>query len=219
MMKKILIVTLFLLSSAYSFAQLNEIGVFLGGSNYIGDIGRTNYIFPNNYAIGGVYKWNMHPHYSLRATYTYSKLSGNDRDSDNSFRKYRGFSFTNSIHELAAGIEYHFFKYNLSKIGYTHTPYILVEAAVVNYATFDNGRTFNFTVPFGVGYKTILAPNIGITIETSFRYTFKDDIDFYPNDENSPNIQINPNNNDWYVFTGITVVYAFGREGCYTGKF
>jgi hypothetical protein len=70
-----------------------------------------------------------------------------------------------------------------------------------------------------VGYKTILAPNIGITIETSFRYTFKDDIDFYPNDENSPNIQINPNNNDWYVFTGITVVYAFGREGCYTGKF
>ncbi len=219
MMKKILIVTLFLLSSAYSFAQLNEIGAFLGGSNYIGDIGRTNYIFPNNYAIGGVYKWNMHPHYSLRATYTYSKLSGNDRDSDNSFRKYRGFSFTNSIHELAAGIEYHFFKYNLSKIGYTHTPYILVEAAVVNYATFDNGRTFNFTVPFGVGYKTILAPNIGITIETSFRYTFKDDIDFYPNDENSPNIQINPNNNDWYVFTGITVVYAFGREGCYTGKF
>lgn len=219
MMKKFLIIVLFLLSSGYTYAQINELGVFLGGSNYIGDIGRTNYIFPNNYAVGGIYKWNMHPHFSIRATYTYSKLSGDDAQSNNSFRKYRGESFTNSLHELAAGIEYHFFKYNLDKIGHTHTPYIIVEAAVVNYAIRDNGRTFNFTMPFGLGYKTKLAPGIGIAIETSFRYTFKDDIDGYPYDENSANIQINPNNNDWYVFTGITLVYAFGREGCYTGKF
>ena len=74
-------------------------------------------------------------------------------------------------------------------------------------------------MPFGIGYKTKLANNIGIAIETSFRYTFKDDIDGYPYDQNSANIQINPNDNDWYVFTGITIVYAFGREGCYTGNF
>jgi Domain of unknown function (DUF6089) len=218
-MKKLIIVYIFLLSSGIAWAQINEIGIFLGGSNYIGDIGRTTYIFPNSYAVGGIYKWNMHPHYSLRATYTYTNLSADDTNSDNSFRKYRGLSFSNQIHELAAGIEYHFFKYNLSKTGYTQTPYIIVEAAVVNYGTFDRGRTFNFTIPFGLGYKMELAPSVGIAIETSFRYTFKDDIDFYPNDPLSPNIQINPNNNDWYVFTGITLVYAFGREGCYIGKF
>jgi len=219
MMKKLIIVYMFLLSSGIAFSQINELGIFLGGSNYIGDIGRTSYIFPNSFAVGGIYKWNMHPHYSIRGTYTYTNLSADDKSSNNSFRNSRGLSFSNTIHELAGGIEYNFFKYNLSKIGHTQTPYIIVEVAVTNYGTIDNGRTFNFTIPFGLGYKTRLAPNIGIAIETSFRYTFKDDIDGYPNDPTSPNIQINPNDNDWYVFTGITLVYAFGREGCYIGKF
>ena len=219
MMKKKLLVIIFILFTAISIGQINEAGVFLGGSNYIGDIGRTNWIYPNSYAVGAVYKWNMHPRYSIRANYTYSKIIGDDAQSNNSFRKYRDLNFSNSIHELVVGIEYHFFKYSLSKIGYTNTPYILLEAGVVNYATFASGRTYNFTMPFGVGYKMKLAHNIGIGFETSFRYTFKDDIDGYPYDENSENVQINPNDNDWYVFTGITLVFAFGREGCYTGKF
>ena len=218
-MKKKLFVITFILFTGVSIGQINEVGVFLGGSNYIGDIGNSYWIYPNSFAVGAVYKWNMHPRYSIRANYTYSKITGNDAQSNNSFRKYRGASFSNSIHELVAGIEYHFFKYNLSKIGHTSTPYILLEAGVVNYGTFSAGRTYNFIMPFGVGYKMKLAQNIGIGFETSFRYTFKDDIDGYPYDKNSENIQINPNDNDWYVFTGITLVFAFGREGCYTGKF
>ncbi len=219
MMKKIVFIILFFSFSGSVFSQINEAGIFLGGSNYIGDIGRTNFIYPNSFAIGGIYKWNLHPHYSLRATYIYSKISGKDSQSNNSFRKYRDLSFSNDIHELAVGIEYHFFKYSLGKTGYTHTPYLFVEGGAVNYGTLDDQRSFNFSMPFGAGYKTILAPNIGIAIETGFRYTFKDDIDGYPFNPDDPNIQINPNNNDWYVFTGITLVFAFGREGCYTGSF
>lgn len=222
MMKKIVFVILIFFFSGSVFAQINEAGFFVGGSNYIGDIGRTNYIYPNSFAVGAIYKWNMNPHYTLRAEYIYSKLSGDDNESNNSFRRYsleRGLSFTNDVHELTAGIEYHFFKYSLGKIGYTHTPYIFVQAGAVNYGTLDGGRSFNFTMPVGVGYKTILAPNVGIGFETGFRYTFKDDIDGYPYDPDSVNVQINPNNNDWYVFTGITLVFAFGREGCYTGSF
>ena len=218
MMKKSLSIILFFACFKLTFAQINEAGVFLGGSNYIGDIGRTTYIYPNNYAVGAIYKWNMHPQYSLRATYTYSKIIGNDTKSGNSYRQFRGLKFENSLHELAAGIEYHFFKYNLSKIGYTQTPYIIAELAVVNYGTYTSERTFNFTIPIGIGYKTKLANNIGIAFETSFRYTFKDNIDGYPYDKNSPDIQINPNDNDWYVFTGVTIVYAFGRPGCYSGN-
>jgi hypothetical protein len=219
MMKKIVILLCFFCCSGPLFSQINEIGIFAGGSNYIGDIGRTTFIYPNSFAIGGIFKWNMHPQFSLRASYTYSQIEGNDADSGNSFRESRNLKFTNDIHELVAGIEYHFFKYNLSKTGHTHTPYIFVEAGTVNYATSSKGRTFNFTMPVGAGFKTILAPNIGIGFETGFRYTFKDDIDGYPYDPQSPNVQINPNNNDWYVFTGITLVFAFGREGCYTGSF
>lgn len=225
-MKKFVIAFLFLTVSLTSFSQINELGVFAGGSNYIGDIGRTNYIYPNSYAVGLIYKWNMHPHYSLRANYTYSPVKGDDAESDNSFRKVRGLSFSNDVHELSAGIEYHFFKYNLSKTGHTNTPYLFAELGVVNYGSFDSdtlesNRTFNFTMPFGAGFKTILAQGVGIGFEVGFRYTFKDDIDGYPFLEYDPgsNVQINPNNNDWYVFTGVTLVFAFGREGCYTGSF
>jgi opacity protein-like surface antigen len=219
MMKKIVIIILFFSLSGSVFSQINEAGIFLGGSNYIGDIGRTNFIYPNSFAIGGIYKWNMHPHYTIRATYVYSKISGKDSQSNNSFRNYRDLSFSNDLHELALGIEYHFFKYSLGKVGYTHTPYLFVQGGAVNYGTLDDNRSFNFTMPFGAGFKTILAPNVGIAIETGFRYTFKDDLDGYPYDADDANIQINPNNNDWYVFTGITIVFAFGREGCYTGSF
>jgi long-subunit fatty acid transport protein len=225
-MKKLVIVFMFFALSMTSYSQINELGVFAGGSNYIGDIGRTNYIYPNSYALGLIYKWNMHPQYSLRANYTYSPVKGDDADSDNSFRKVRGLSFSNDVHELSAGIEYHFFKYNLSKTGHTNTPYLFAELGAVNYGIFDpesggSSRTTNFTMPFGAGFKTILAPGVGIGFEVGFRYTFKDDIDGYPylDYQQGDNIQINPNNNDWYVFTGITLVFAFGREGCYTGSF
>jgi len=218
-MKKLIIAFLFLLNTLIGYSQINELGFFLGGSNYIGDIGRTNYIYPNSLAFGGIYKWNFHPHISARATYIYSEISGDDNDSNNSFRKNRGFSFTNNMHEFAMGIEYNFFKYNLSKKGYTHAPYFFVEAAVNQYQRLDNTVTLTSVFPFGFGYKAKLANRIGIAFETSFRYTAKDDVDGYPFDNEATNIQINPNNNDWYVFTGFTLVYAFGRERCYIGEF
>ena len=33
-------------------AQIHEIGLFLGGSNYIGDVGPTTYIAPDEFAYG-----------------------------------------------------------------------------------------------------------------------------------------------------------------------
>ena len=42
-----------------SQAQIFEIGVFAGGSNFIGDVGATDYISPNQLAIGGLYKWQL----------------------------------------------------------------------------------------------------------------------------------------------------------------
>lgn len=223
-MKKIFLFCSFMLMlSGISTAQINELGIFAGGSNYIGDIGRTNYIYPNSLAYGGVYKWNMHPRYSLRANYTYSTIEGDDADSDNSYRQSRDIRFSNSVHEFAAGIEFHFFKYNLSKLGYTNTPYITLQAGVSNYDTREGGRTFNFILPVGLGYKFKLAHNIGMGIETSFRYTFKDNIDGFPytsTDIEGNEVTVgNSNGNDWYVFTGFTLVYAFGRPGCYTGNF
>ena len=56
-MKKIFLF-IFILGLTKSNAQINEIGVFLGGSNYIGDVGKTNYVNPNELSHGFIYKWN-----------------------------------------------------------------------------------------------------------------------------------------------------------------
>jgi hypothetical protein len=47
------------------FSQNNEIGIFAGGSNYIGDVGPTTYIHPFSYNIstnvvaGIIYRKNL----------------------------------------------------------------------------------------------------------------------------------------------------------------
>jgi hypothetical protein len=220
MKKRFLILILFAIISSSVSAQSHEIGVFLGGSNYIGDIGRDALILPNNIAVGGIYKLDLSSRYALRAQYTYAKISGDDTESKNSYRRYRGIAFSNSVHEFAAGIEFNFFNYDLSALGSANTPYIIIEAGVSNYDTREDGRTFNFTIPVGLGFKGRLAYNIAYAIETSFRYTFKDDIDGYYNgtqyisgEDSSGNYIYktieDSNSNDWYVFTGITITYVF----------
>jgi len=57
-MRKIILI-IFLFTGMYlGKAQIHEFGVFIGGSNYVGEIGSTNYISPNNLAGGVLYKWN-----------------------------------------------------------------------------------------------------------------------------------------------------------------
>ena len=50
----ILLLSVFIINSMNG--QIHEFGAFVGGSNYIGDIGSTNYVAPNNLAYGILYK-------------------------------------------------------------------------------------------------------------------------------------------------------------------
>ena len=100
---------LILLSSNLS-AQYHEIGAFLGGSNYIGDIGSTRYIYPNNSAFGLLYKWNLTTRYSLRAGVNLSKIKGSDYDTGDLNRFKRGYKFNNSrrLHKFVSEINARF---------------------------------------------------------------------------------------------------------------
>ncbi len=224
-MRKRFLFYIFILSTGISSAQLYEGGVFLGGSNYIGDIGSEFYIQPNNIAVGGIAKFNYSPRITFRATGLYTKLSDADSRAQSRVRQNRGLQFNNSILEAALGVEFSFFKYSLTQTGFTQTPYIIAQVGAVNYASIgsdgNSKRTTSIVAPVGLGYKMKLMENVGIAIESSFRYTFKDGID--GNNHaivGDPNRTFgNPNSKDWYVFTGITIVYAFGRPGCYTGVF
>lgn len=222
-MKKLVLLFTFICITTTSHSQINEVGFFVGGSNYIGDIGPENYINPNNFMGGVIYKWNMNPRIAFRGTFTYAQLSSNDKDSNNIVRFNRGIGFNNSIKELALGMEINYFEYNLDSYKHTFTPYILIEVAAFNYniATSENApRQYSyesktsFAIPFGIGFKTKLVRDFAVAVELRARYTFKDDLDYNNNKIESLTFG-NPNSNDWYILSGISFVYTFGRPPCY----
>jgi len=222
-MKKIILFIAFICITTTSKAQINEVGLFVGGSNYIGDIGPEYYIYPNNIMGGVIYKWNMNPRIALRGTFTFAQISSNDNNATNRGRNLRGIRFTNSIKELAVGVEFNYFEYNISDYDKTYTPYLLLEIAAFNYnvvagetspGVYQYNPKTSFAIPFGIGYKTKLFNDFAIAFEIRARYTFEDDIDYNNSNINSLTFG-NPNSNDWYVLSGISIVYSFGRPPCY----
>ena len=225
-MKKILIIIL-LSFTFFNYAQINELGISVAGSNYIGDVGNRNYINPNALAVGLVYKWNVSSRVAYRLDATYIKLASDDANSYNDVRIARDYSFKNSVKELAIGIEYNYYDYSMVKREWHATPYLILQLAAFNYNrvvrettpnNFETESKTGFTIPFGIGYKTTIGRNIGIGFETIFRYSFTDELDY--NNPDIPKLNFgNPDSNDWYVTTGVTIVFGFGRKGCYSGTF
>ena len=206
--------------------QVNEIGISFGGSNYVGDIGNNYFVYPNKPAGAIFYKFNWNPRIALRGTYSFLPISGNDAKADTRYRNIRDINFNNTIHELAFGIEYNFYEYDVSSSEKSWTPYILLELAGFNYDNVDSytatgtpifGNKTSIAIPIGFGFKSKLYRKLAFSIETKFRYTFEDDLDFISND--TPNVNIEGTGNDWYMFTGVSLIYTFGRPACYKDGF
>jgi Domain of unknown function (DUF6089) len=209
-------------------AQLHEIGVFGGGSNFIGDVGRSTkrfYIAPNEPAIGIIYKWNKSKRHSWRFSAISSKISRNDLESKEPGRIDRGYSFENRIKELSAGLEFNFFDFDLHQSGFFATPYLYTGVSAFNYESlyFQGGlpqldeKSWGFAIPMTAGVKMKISPSLVLGIESGARYTFVDDIDgSNPKNSALSNLKFgNINSNDWYVFTGATLTYTFGQNPCY----
>jgi hypothetical protein len=109
----------------------------------------------------------------------------------------------------------------MNQVGFSQTPYIIVQGTIASYAyidpdSFQSKRNLHVMPSFGLGYKTRLGENFAISFESTVRYTLKDNID----EIRSTNVGVgNLDSDDWYVFTGFTFTYGFGRPGCYKGFF
>ena len=80
-MRCFLIIIISVFTLQLTQAQTYEIGLFAGGSNFIGDVGSTYYINPKQPVVGGVFKWNRSPRHSFRFSLLYSELVGDDKKS------------------------------------------------------------------------------------------------------------------------------------------
>ncbi len=227
-MKLYTTVFLILSTAILAHSQTYEIGGMIGGANYIGDVGKTNYINPNSLAVGGIFKWNRSARHSFRGSIMVAKIKGDDAKSSNSRRNQRGYSFENTVKELSIGLEYTFWDFNVHSQKAISTPYLYTGLTGFSYTAlrktptgrivkYDNAMSI--AVPMVVGYKANISQNAMVGFEIGARYTFTDDLDGSNPvkglaDDESLKFG-NTNSDDWYVFTGITVTFAFGRKPCY----
>lgn len=104
-------------------AQRHELGVQLGMSNLVGDIGRTNYIFQkpvlgnvSQYGIpvyaGILYRMNFNPYQTVRLNVGFSNVQFIDTLAKEQYRRNRKLWGTNSMIEADVLFEYNFFPVN-----------------------------------------------------------------------------------------------------------
>ncbi|MDO5607068.1 MAG: DUF6089 family protein [Capnocytophaga sp.] len=227
---RIFIISLLIIGGQAATAQIHELGVFVGGSNPISDVGRTYYVYPNKLALGALYKWNFHERMSLRAQVTKTTLAANDIDSDIAGKRNRQFHFTNELTELAVGAEYNFFEYSMhNRLDRPYTPYLFTGISYFWYddlyfdrnvaarplgATATLRRNKSFAIPLVLGVKAKVSMRLVAAFEVGTRFTFINNLDGSLPDDLSFTFG-NKTSNDWYTFTGFTLTYTFGEKPCY----
>jgi hypothetical protein len=105
-------------------AQRNELGIRLGMSNLVGDIGRTNYILQKPLDLdrasewgvpfyGGIlYRFNFNPYQTVRLDLGYNQVQFNDKVAKEEYRRNRNSYGKNNIYEASLMFEYNFLPVN-----------------------------------------------------------------------------------------------------------
>lgn len=258
MLKSLIIKIIVLLLPSALWAQYSEIGVFGGGTNFIGDVGNYSIHLPRDYSLGAFYRYNFNRYWSLRLGGYYGNIENDDALSNLDYRNERNLSFQSEIWEVNSWMEFNFFKFEPGT-KHKQTPYIFGGIGVFWYnpkteyqgelvalrplGTEGQGTSIGGSkyakasryVVFGMGYKLAIGRLTSIAIETSFRPTNTDYLDDVSGLYADPTILAeqngalaaalsdrslsgsdktnsyrgNPNNNDWYIYTGITLQIKF----------
>lgn len=218
-----------------AISQTFELGLFAGGANYIGDVGSTNFINPNSLVAGGIVKWNRSERHALRLSLLYAEINADDVNSHETKRQQRGYSFTNSIAEASFGLEFNFWEFDLTRAAEERqsTPYLytgityfrskhqLLSSNPSSGKLQPQGDNWEFALPVIFGYKQTLTEKVIGGIEFGARYSFTDNMDGSNPQEvlgrRDPAREFgNKNTKDWYIFSGISLTFTFGKKPCYS---
>ena len=182
--------------SLLSHSQALNFNLFLGTSNYNGDLQDRFFTFKEAQLAGGLgFSYSFSNRVTIRTNFKIGKISGDDKKGSN---KIRNLNFTSQVTEGDIDLQYF-----LTPIGvHSLTPYIFAGVALYHFDpyTFDStghkyylkplstegegfvpGRkTYSLTkvaIPFGAGIKLWLSDNINAGFEIGFRKLFTDYLD------------------------------------------
>lgn len=198
-MKRNLIWTLCVLLSLQAAAQrrIQELGVFLGGSYYTGDLNPNGHFNSLTKPAAGLeYRYNFNDRFTARGGLMFGAIAGDDARSVLFSQQQRNLSFKSRIYEFNAVGEFNFMEYEIGDEKHMFTPFMFLGADVFNFNprgllgnqwvalqplhTEGQHKAYKKTqvaVPFGAGIKTMLAKRIGLVVQWGLRKTFTDYLD------------------------------------------
>jgi Domain of unknown function (DUF6089) len=197
-MRKTLFIALLLLSAQHLFAQKsNEVGLFLGGSYYTGELNPNGHL--NSFtrpAAGVVFRHNVNMRLAFAGNLFFGSVEGIDARSSSFEQQKRNLSFRSRMFELGARAEFNFIEYRIGNDKYDFTPFMFLGVAAFNMnpkANIGNqwvalqplnteGQSKGYlrtqvSIPFGAGFRLNMAKRIGLVVDWGLRKTFTDYID------------------------------------------
>ncbi len=203
----------------------HEWSVFLGMSNYQGDLPEPHIELLESRLAGGViYRWHGHDQWALRMQVLGGRISGDDRHAR--YRSSRKFRFSAPLIETAVmaewkpfGRESHYFvgrfrphigPYLFAGVGITYAPSkteCYREGKPPEYDPFSREmkQSWFLALPYGVGLRFDVHPDLSLGLEVGQRPVFSDLLDGVSNSGN-------PDRDDWYMFSGITLSWIIGSR-------
>jgi len=195
-MRKIVIIICIVLSSGFLHAQTMEIGVFGGGSYYLGELNPGFHFLNTKPAYGLVARFNHGSRWTLKLSGYRGKVEGDDNNVNGN--AVRGLKFESQLTDIAAVLEFNFLDYFTGSNRNDWSPYIFGGVGVVMFNPKADGIVLRdlgtegqnessvgrdqysliaFTIPFGVGLKYSLSSRFGLGFEWGMRKVYTDYID------------------------------------------
>ncbi len=201
--------------------QNTEIGMEVGGYNYLGDVARSYQL--GNSSLGGQFFIRKHINDGLSIRYSIGagQLEGADDEAFDVFSANRRASFKGEFVNTDMLFEYHFLDYRNPKLDQLWTPYLFFGVGLYRFQGEDQlsniySSGLKFRIPVGVGIKVKLDRRWTLGISASAIKTNSDALDNVS--LATPNLKDyrggNPNDDDVMFFTGFSLSYTFFRIVC-----
>ncbi len=202
-MRRIAMLVLMVVTAGSLRAQSPEVGLWIGGSQYYGDVGIIeSFYMPEDLAFGGFIRFNFNDHLALRTGVGFAGVQAADSLSVVPYRVNRNLSFRSSIFEADARLELNFWPY-INGVPKKHSLYVFAglgfftfkpqalyqdtwrdlqplntEGQGTNLAPdLDTYNQWSFSVPFGLGYKANIGRRFAVAVEFGARRTYTDYLD------------------------------------------
>jgi OmpA-OmpF porin, OOP family len=174
-------------------------------------------------------KYNLNPSLGLRLSANYLSLKGDDKNFDSpEWRNKRGFAFSNNVIEAGLAFEYDLMgkkrakneqfnkkwsPYLLGGVGLAihdpkptfNEPNIVTNASLISEDKVSIGQMTTVTIPIGVGFRYRINNNWAVAAEFTSSIATSDYIDGISQAGN-------PNKNDWYALSSLSIVKKFGTK-------